>query len=365
MQRVAKEHGGERTIMRILASTEAGFPGPEAWDRLVAQDRRGHLLQTWAWGELKGAFGWVPLRLALERDGVFVAGAQVLFRRFGPLTLGYIPKGPVLAEESEEVIETLWRALHAHARRMRAVALKVEPEWREEAREGLTWLHGPEWRPSAECIQPRRTIIVDLKPTEEEILARMKPKWRYNIHLSARKGIEVSTASAPQIDTFYHLMQITGVRDAFAIHSRDYYQRALELFEGLGRVRLFVASYAGQPLASLMAYAFNGQSWYMYGASSDEHRELMPNHQLQWRAMQWAKAQGCMQYDLWGIPDVATDSPTAALTGVERFKAGFGGEVVRYVGAYDHVYSAPLYALMNRALAYRRARASVAGGDTR
>jgi lipid II:glycine glycyltransferase (peptidoglycan interpeptide bridge formation enzyme) len=116
-----------------------------------------------------------------------------------------------------------------------------------------------------------------------------------------------------------------------------------------------MAHYEGEPLGGIMAYAFNKQSWYMYGASSNRHRNLMPNHQLQWRAMQWAKSRGCTQYDLWGITDVDPDSPTAELEGVERFKAGFGGEIVRYVGAYDYVYSKPLYWLLRKVWARRQA----------
>ena len=113
-----------------------------------------------------------------------------------------------------------------------------------------------------------------------------------------------------------------------------------------------MAYYEDRPLAGLIAFAFNKQAWYMYGASSNVHRELMPNHQLQWRAMQWAKSVGCTQYDLWGITDLRGSS--AALAGVQRFKAGFGGEIVRYVGAYDRVYSAPLHWLMRKVWARRQ-----------
>ena len=97
-------------------------------------------------------------------------------------------------------------------------------------------------------------------------------------------------------------MGVTGERDRFAIHSLPYYRRAVELFEPQGRVRLFVARYEGEPLAALIAYAFNRQAWYMYGASSNEHRELMPNHQLQWRAMQWARDQGMHPIRPMGYP---------------------------------------------------------------
>lgn len=327
---------------------------PETWDRVVAQDERGHLLQTWAWGELKGGFGWHPVRLAIEQDGVLVAGAQVLYRRIGPFTLGYIPKGPALAQADPQAVEMLWEAVHSRSRHMRAICLKVEPEWRDEETSRRDWLVAHSLRPSPETIQPRRTIIVDLEPREDEILAQMKPKWRYNVRLSARKGVVVQAGSLEDMPTFHELMRITGRRNEFGVHSLEYYRRALALFAPEDCAVLFVAYYQGRPLAGLMAYAFNQQSWYMYGASSSVHRELMPNHQLQWRAMQWARAKGCKQYDLWGIPD--DDPGTQSLAGVHRFKAGFGGQVVRYLGAYDYVYSAPLYWAMRKAWAYRRGR---------
>ncbi|NLG49507.1 MAG: peptidoglycan bridge formation glycyltransferase FemA/FemB family protein [Chloroflexi bacterium] len=342
--------------MRILESIESTFPAPEAWDRLVAQDPRGHLLQTWAWGELKGAFGWSPVRLAVEQDGALVAGAQVLYRKVGPLSMAYIPKGPVFLADDPAVADALWQAVHRRSRRMGAVALKVEPEARDEQQEQHAWFRAHGWG-EAQPIQPRRTVHVPLDAEEDAILARMKPKWRYNIRLSARKGVEVREVGEEGMPVFYALMQETGQRDRFAIHSLEYYRRALTLFAPLDRVRLYLAYYEEQPLAGLMAYAFNQQAYYMFGASSNERRELMPNHQLQWRAMQWAKAQGALLYDLWGITDEDPDSPTADLEGVQRFKLGFGGEVVRYVGAYDRVYSRPLYALLNRLWAMRRARA--------
>ena len=121
--------------MRVLESVNPPFPTPDRWDGLIAQDPRGHLLQTWAWGELKGAFGWTPVRLAVERDGSLVGGAQVLYRRLGPFSMAYIPKGPVLLENDSATTDVLWQAIHRRSRRMGAVALKVEPECRDDEEE--------------------------------------------------------------------------------------------------------------------------------------------------------------------------------------------------------------------------------------
>ncbi|MFP3896182.1 MAG: lipid II:glycine glycyltransferase FemX [Anaerolineales bacterium] len=340
--------------MQLLESMEPEFPGPECWDDWVAQSPKGHLLQTWAWGELKDDFGWTPRRLALVEGNAFLAGAQILYRDVGPFTLGYIPKGPVLAERGPDIEDALWQAIHRRSRRMRAIAVKVEPEWYDDQEHRHKWFRGHGLIPSSQCIQPRRTVIVDLEASEENILMRMKSKWRYNVRLSIRRDVEVRKGEEKDVKTFYDMMRTTADRGDFEIHSFNYYQRAWELFAPDDRVCLFMAYYEGEPLAGIMAYAFNKQSWYIYGASSNRHRNLMPNHQLQWRAMQWAKSKGCTQYDLWGITDLDPDSPTVELEGVERFKAGFGGEIVRYVGAYDYVYSKPLYWLLCKVWDYRQ-----------
>jgi len=323
--------------MQILECGTPGAPDPEAWDRFVAGDPSGHLLQTWAWGDLKAAFGWRARRLAVERDGALLAGAQILYRRFGPLSVAYVPKGPVLCDDSDDVARALWAAVHRDARRSHAVFIKVEPPWRDSDPCRHEWLARYGFQPSDATIQPRRTIVVDLTPDEDTLLAKMKSKWRYNIRLAERKGVLVKQVGAEGVPTFYDLMRITAERDEFGIHSAAYFHRALELFAPSGRAALFLAYLDGEPLAGLMAFAFHGRAWYMYGASSNRHRETMPNHRLQWHAMLWAKAKGCREYDLWGIPDVDPDSH--ALAGVGRFKEGFGGEAVRFVGAYDYAYS--------------------------
>ncbi len=343
--------------MRIVDS-QSGRLDEDSWDQLVATDTQGHLLQTWAWGDLKAAFGWEAVRVAVARDGVLCMGAQILYRRLGPLTIGYIPKGPVLPDRDTEDVAQLWEAIDALSHQRRAVLLKVEPEWRDDEPEHHEWLRKHSFVPSPETVQPRRTIIVNLSSDEDDILARMKSKWRYNVRLAARRGVTVQSTGLEGLAAFYRLMRVTGERNDFGIHTLAYYRRALELFEHKGRVQLLMASYEDQPLAGIMAFAFNRQAWYMYGASGNAHRELMPNHLLQWRAMQWAKQRGCTQYDLWGIADVDPDSATADLTGVQRFKAGFGGETVRYVGAYDRVYRRIPYWAISQLWAWRRSRTS-------
>ena len=155
---------------------------------------------------------------------------------------------------------------------------------------------------------------------------------------------------------FYHLMEITGRRDGFAIHERGYYEGAWHHFHPRGLAQLFLAYYEDELLAGLMAFRFGDTAYYLYGASSNRRRNRMPNHLLQWRAIQWAKQAGCTRYDFWGIPDEIGDAIArdgagreGGMWGVYRFKRGFGGQVIRTVGAFDRVFRPARYWLGTRA----------------
>ncbi len=327
----------------------ADSPSLELWNRFVAQHPAGNLLQTSQWGELKGSFGWdwdiVTVGPAQNPE----AGALVLYRPL-PLKLGalaYVPRGPLVDWHNEELVEALFDTLHESARRHRAWACWIEPEAFQEA--GIEpQLADVGYALAEQTIQPRRTILVDLRPTEDEILMAMKSKTRYNIRLSARKDVVVRQGTAEDIEVFYDLMEKTGDRNDFGIHTRGYYRKAYEVFAAEDQVGLFIAEYQDEPLAGLLAFAVGDTAWYISGASSNRHRNRMPAYAVQWAAIQWAKARGCTTYDLWGIPDADEETleetfmeRSEGLWGVYRFKRGFGGEVVRYVGLWEH----PLHAL--------------------
>src|SRR5260221_5134557 len=196
-------------------------------------------------------------------------------------------------------------------------------------------------------IQPVRTILLDLTADEATLLARMKEKWRYNLRLAERKGVKVRAAqSVEDVQAWYNLIQITSERDQFGIHTLDYYLQAWRIFMLRQQGRLFLAECEGQLLAGIFVSLYAKQGIYLYGASSNEQRNLMPNYLLQWEAIRWAKAQGAKQYDFWGIP--ATDAEAEAMAGVYRFKSGWGGEVVRFVGCYQHVYHPRAMSLVQR-----------------
>lgn len=330
-------------------------PDARVWDDFVLT-RGGHLLQSSAWGELKARFGWHVYRLALVRDGTILAGAQMLIR---PLPLGwrlaYIPRGPVAEPSDPDTVMRLLDALGRAAQTRHAFVLKIEPNWLEQEANPFAAFPTGHIAPS---IQPRATLHLDLTRDLDTILAQMKSKWRYNIRLAERKGVTVRAGNAADLATFYRLLEITSARDRFAIHSPEYYRTAFELFTARDWARLFVAEYAGEALAMIFVTAFGAEAIYLYGASSNAHRERMPNHALHWAAIQWAHARGCTRYDLWGL-GATTEVDARAAHGLYQFKQGFGGQLVHYLATRDVIFSHWRYALYTRAVAWRR------GGDNK
>ncbi|MBN1440222.1 MAG: peptidoglycan bridge formation glycyltransferase FemA/FemB family protein [Anaerolineales bacterium] len=322
------------------------------WETFV-QTRHpdAHLLQTAAWGRLKSSFGWQAEPVLAEESG-----ALILFRALAlGFSIAYLPRGPVPADPA--ALSGLLPQIDSLCRTHRAVFLKAEPDLADgEAAQGELRRIG--FRPSPHTIQPPRTIRVDLRGSEDDLLARMKPKTRYNIRLAARHG--VSALPSEDLDEFIRLMQATGARDSFAIHSGEYYRKAYAEFARNRNALLLLARLQEQTLAGLMAFTQGRRAWYLYGASSDIRREVMAPYLLQWEAMRWARSRECEEYDLWGIPDVdqaALESQFASrqdgLWGVYRFKRGYGGRIWRATGAWDRVYHPPLYRLYRLWLARR------------
>ena len=318
------------------------------WTDYMEGFPQAHLLQTSAWGMLKSSFGWRARWIQVKG-----AGAQILFRKL-PLgfTLAYVPKGPI-----GDWLPELLPALIQVCKEERAFMLKIEPDavWDNGLADQLQ-AHG--FRLSTQTIQPQRTVTVDLTGDEDEILARMKQKTRYNIRLADRKGVTVQPWN--NIQAFAAMTLETAERDQFGAHSQEYFQNAYDLFHPSSECELFVAEVAGEAVAAMMVFARGQRAWYFYGASLSIHREKMPTYLLQWEAMRWAKARGCSSYDLWGIPDADEKtleeqftSRSDGLWGVYRFKRGFGGQIIRSMGAWDLAYNPMLFQLYQLALRLR------------
>jgi peptidoglycan pentaglycine glycine transferase (the first glycine) len=340
-----------------------------SWDEQIAVLPGAHILQTTAWAELKGRYGWEPIQREWRGlDGQLKAAALVLQRTvrlggFGPrLRVLYVPRGPLLDWDDTELRAHVLNDLQALARKQGAIFIKMDPEvvlgtgipgepgavnnpggqavQEELARRG--------WLFSSDQIQFRNTVWLDLRGSEEEMLARMKQKTRYNLRLAQRKGVSVRIGSETDLALLYKMYAETSVRDGFVIRSEDYYRNLWGLFMQRGMAAPLVAEVEGEPVGALILFLFVGKAWYLFGMSRDAHRDKMPNYILQWEAMRMAKTAGCTRYDLWGAPDVFSEEDS--MWGVFRFKEGLGGQVARTLGAWDYASSPWLYTLYTRTL---------------
>ena len=192
-------------------------------------------------------------------------------------------------------------------------------------------------------------MVVDLRPTEDEILASMKPKTRYNVRLAEKRGVTVEEGTGADLDRWYALYRETSARDRIAIHSRSYYEglftSAADRAAAGGTapaVKLLLARAGGEVLAGNIVIFWKKSAVYLTGASSGEKRNLMPTYALQWAAMRMAKAAGCETYDLYGCPPAADESHP--MFGLYQFKTGFSPSVTERWGTWDAPLDGPVYA---------------------
>jgi len=333
------------------------------WNKVVSGFANPHLLQTWEWAQVKAQYGWEPMPFVWKDGEREIAVAMVLKRRIpvrgfaARMNILYVPKGPLLDWSDESLRELVLDDLQSIAKRQGAIFLKIDPDvklgWGIPGGEDdvvekggqavMSALKRRGWRFSRDQIQYRNTVMIDLSASEDEMLARMKQKTRYNVRLAKRKGVKIRLGTLSDIPMLYKMYAETSVRDGFVIRDEAYYHTVWNNFIGYKMAEPLIAEVNGNPVAALILFWFAGRAYYMYGMSRLTHREKMPTYLLQWEAMKRAKAQGCRIYDLWGAPDIFDESNS--MWGVYRFKRGLGGEVLRTLGAWDYTPRPLLYKL--------------------
>lgn len=281
---------------------------------------------------------------------------QILRRRVGPLSVLYAPKGPVAADA--DAYAAALALIEHRARRAWAVWAKIDGDplyALGDVQHADDDVRGPivdvrhrltarGWRLSARQVQFRNTMFTRLDQSDEALLAGMKEKWRYNVRLAARRGVQVRPATQADTTLLYDLYAETGKRDGFVIRTRPYYE---DVWRSM-RATSLIAEREGQPLAAVVLLCFADRAWYFYGMSRTESREHMPTYALQWHAMRWARDAGYAIYDWWGAPENPNESDP--MWGVYRWKQGFGASTVTGLGAWDYAPSAALARLASRAM---------------
>lgn len=307
-----------------------------------------HPLQTWEWGEFRRQTGLKVIRLGEFEENQL---KQVYQLTVHPLPFGrnqniiWFPRGPMPHEQ-------MLTALREVGEKEKAVYLKLEPNICAPVSEATARFEPiRSFLATQGCQRGKEifighTLTLDLTKNENELLAALKPKTRYNLRLAQKNGIEVHEDNSPAaFETYLRLTKATTERQGFFAHTPEYHRQMWRTLQPSGLAHLFVASYQDQPLVTWILFTHKKTLYYPYGASSRKYSELMPAYAMMWAAIRFGKENGCTVFDLWGSLG-QNPNETDPRYGFHRFKEGFGTELQEFLGTYDLVVNFAIYPFM-------------------
>lgn len=300
-----------------------------------------HVIQSFEWGEFRKKLGLPVLRYGIYKNDKLVKAFQLTLHKI-PFTsqyVGYLPKGPLPDKELAEALEKI-------GKEQNCAFIKIEPNIEDN---NTLYKIYPKFIPSPKPLFTRYNFVLDLKPSEEELLKNMHPKTRYNIRLAQKKGVTVEERTDDQaLQIYLKLYFETTQRQKYHGHNLKYHKQVWETLKKENMARLLIAFYKPdraknkKPLTAWLLLNFKDTLYYPYGGSSVEHKDVMANNLVAWEAIKLGKKLGLKYFDMWGAlgPKASANDPWM---GFHRFKQGYGAKLTRYVGTYDLIFNDPLY----------------------
>jgi lipid II:glycine glycyltransferase (peptidoglycan interpeptide bridge formation enzyme) len=321
-----------------------------------------HPLQSWEWGEFREKTGIKVIRMGRFDDRQLASAWQLTVHPLPnlplikDLTLLYCPRGPL---PDAPVLDSLTQS----AQENHSVFVRLEPDVgspidpntpQTTATAPISqFLTNQGCRPAPSLLTPY-TFWVNLSQSEDQLMANMKEKTRYNVRLAQKKGVQVSEDNSPaSFNAYLELTAQTTQRQGFYAHDARYHQLMWNTLHPAGIAHLLTARYQNLILAAWILFKFKDRLYYPYGASSRTHRDVMASNLLMWEAIRWGKSQGCKIFDLWGTPG-PNPKPTDPWYGFHHFKEGYGPQLVKYIGTFDLVVDNLLYPFVKKADQVRR-----------
>lgn len=308
-------------------------------------------MQSPEWAAVKNEWKWKGI---VQRDdsGAIVGALGVLIRKVPglPFSLLYAPRGPVCDISDRKTLEALLSGVRLLARQYHGYEFKIDPDVPVADLDFRQLMLSLGFKldtggKNFEGIQPRFVFRLNVEgKTEDELMAAFHSKTRYNIRVAVKNGVQVKVRGKEALDEFLPIMQTTGERDGFATRPKAYFERMMDAFGE--NCRLYMAYTSdGAPIAGTVAIQYAGITWYLYGASANSSRNLMPNYLLQWEMIRWAVQGGCKIYDFRGVSgDLSESNP---LYGLYRFKKGFSGDLAEFPGEFNLVLNPVANAVVN------------------
>ena len=316
--------------MKLVTDDES----KKKYKEFLESNERCNFQQSLEWAEVKKP-NWIPEVILAEDEEKNIIGSLCVWIRKIPIfgNIMYAPRGPVCDIHDISVIKQLTDGAEELAKKYNAIVLRVEPDVESDDQTfrdivtNLGYHIKDDAKDFMDEIQPRYVFRLDIKgKTEEEVMAGFHQKWRYNIRLASRKGVTVKEGTREDLKEFHKIMVETGARDGFIIRPLEYFEK---MYDNMApkHMKLLMAYYDGKPISGVIPIFYGNKTWYLYGASSNEHRNLMPNYLLQWEMIKIALNRKSDIYDLRGVPGIADNS-----NGLYRFKKGFGAKYTEFVG---------------------------------
>lgn len=330
------------------------------YEEFVMSHPKGHFMQSYLWSKQKPDWVWEAV-ISRGADGKIRGTMAILIRKvpYLPYRLMYAGRAPVCDIHDEEVVRELTEGAKQLAKKYHAYSLKADPDVLASDADFIALMERVGYKrldtgKNFSGIQPRFVFRLNVEgKSEDEVLASFQSKTRYNIRVAQRKGVQVRIEGKEAVADFSRIMLETGVRDGFVVRDQSYFEHMLD---NLGEhCRLYMA-YSGEvPIAGTIAIRYGDKVWYLYGASSNKYRNLMPNYLLQWNMIQWAIETGCRIYDFRGVSgDLSEDNP---LYGLYRFKKGFNGDFTEFAGEFDYVFNPAVHTAVEKGeKAFRKLR---------
>ena len=316
----------------------------EEYTKFLENHERCNFQQSLEWARVKTS--WKREVILAEDENKKIIGSLMVWVRKIPIfgNIMYSARGPVCDIHDMEVLQQLTEGAKELAKKYNAIVLRIEPDIKSDDEDfknimlQLGFSIKDDAKNFREEIQPRYVFRLDTKgKTEDEIFKAFHQKTRYNVRLATKKGVTIKDGIKEDLKDFHKIMVTTGIRDGFITRPLEYFEK---MYDELGpeHMKVLLAYYEGKPIAGVIPIMYGNKTWYLYGASSNEHRNLMPNYLLQWEMIKIALNRKSDIYDLRGVPGIADNS-----NGLYRMKKGFGAEYTEFVG---EVYM-PYKPLMN------------------
>ena len=322
----------------------------EELKKFLETHRKSHFLQSPEWTQVKKEWKneFIVIR---DKENNIKGTMSLLFRKMPTINkyIMYAPRGFVCDIHDKETLSKLTEEAKKIAKKYNVFIFRLDPDIPNNDEEfkkiviDLGYKLKSNIKSINQVIQPKYVFRLNIKDkTEEELLKSFNEKTRYNIRLSARKGVKIREGRREDLKVFYNIMKETGKRDNFFIRPMEYFENIWDAMSPK-HVKLLIAEYENEPIAAVLPIMYGDKVWYLYGGSTNKHRNLMPNYLLQFEMIKWGVQNNCEIYDFRGVSGFKNKSDPQY--GIYKFKKGFNGEFIEFVDELYIIFNRPVYLL--------------------